>query len=96
MASCFFRIDPAICLGHILHHVANAVTRRLVGPFNPAEDNRFVGLVLNRREKVGRLTPRHIVTLAFNNAKRALFDEKLSALLAWSTKFCFFAVGTAA
>ena len=87
------RVDPAVGLHQIGHPAHGGIAGRLVRPFDPGRDDRFVVFRLYRPAKVAELAIGYVIPPALHDAPCVLIT--LPALLAWSMNFCRFAVGTA-
>ncbi len=76
------------------HHLGHAgVARGLVGPFDPAEDDRLVVLRLDRAVEVGGVALGHIVAPAFHDARGTEVDEHVVAGAGVGDEFVFVSSG---
>jgi hypothetical protein len=69
------RVEAVVGPHQITHSGHGGVTRRLIGPLDPGENDRLVGIRLNGLAKVGELPVGHVVAPTFKNALRAELFE---------------------
>src|SRR5690625_1445383 len=78
---CFRLLHPA---GHGFH---GCIARRLVGPFDPGEDDSLVLLRLHRFAEIRELALRHIIAPALDDTQSAELDEDAVAELCMLDEF---------
>src|SRR5687767_4024698 len=75
------RIDPVVALHELVHSAHCGVAGRLVGPFDPGEDNGLVLVRLDGLAEVRELAVAYIVAPTFENARGAELLEHAVSLV---------------